>query len=65
MTDDVWLGPVKPGELTQADGDRRSTTPAYDRCRQMAYHATVRDGPFAPCKRQVSGSNPLTGSQVS
>ena len=24
--------------------------------------ATVQDGPIAPCKRQVSGSNPLTGS---
>jgi hypothetical protein len=26
--------------------------------------ATVHDGLIAPCKRQVSGSNPLTGSQV-
>ena len=24
--------------------------------------ATVHDGPIAPCRRQVSGSNPLTGS---
>jgi hypothetical protein len=26
--------------------------------------ATVHDGPIAPCKRQVSGSNPLTGSRI-
>ena len=47
-----------------ADAGRRPATIGAGRWLIRRRPATVHDGRIAPCKRQVSGSNPLTGSQV-
>jgi hypothetical protein len=44
------------------DSGRRPATIGAGRRLIRRRPATVRDGRIAPCKRQVSGSNPLTGS---